>query len=47
MGVDVCGENREYHTLVTNAPLFNKKLEVAVVDKEVSSNYNFVRLELI
>ncbi len=47
LGVDTCGENGEYHTLVTNAPLFNKKLEVAVIDKEVSSNYNFARLELI
>ncbi|MDH7444095.1 diphthine--ammonia ligase [Aquimarina sp. 2201CG14-23] len=46
LSVDVCGENGEYHTLVTNAPLFKEKLQVKVVDKEISSNYNFAKLVL-
>ena len=26
--IDACGENGEYHTLVTNGPLFKKKIEI-------------------
>ncbi|WP_299189465.1 diphthine--ammonia ligase [uncultured Aquimarina sp.] len=46
LGVDACGENGEYHTLVVNAPLFRERLDVRVVGKEISSNYNFARLRL-
>ncbi|MEW7290722.1 diphthine--ammonia ligase [Aquimarina sp. 2304DJ70-9] len=47
LGVDACGENGEYHTLVVNAPLFNKKLEIDALGKEKSSNYNFLKIALI
>jgi len=47
LGVDACGENGEFHTLVVNAPFFNKKVNVKVTSKAVSSNYNFANLELI
>ncbi|MBW1298093.1 diphthine--ammonia ligase [Aquimarina litoralis] len=47
LGIDVCGENGEYHTLVVNAPLFNERLNVKVVGKETSTNYNFAILELV
>ncbi|WP_091412619.1 diphthine--ammonia ligase [Aquimarina amphilecti] len=47
LGVDACGENGEYHTLVVNAPLFKEKLRVNVVGKETSSNYNFASLKLL
>ncbi len=47
LGVDVCGENGEYHTLVINAPMFHKKIEVAILDNEESTNYNFASLQLI
>lgn len=46
MNVDACGENGEYHTLVTNAPLFKKPLKVTVEGRETSSNYNFAKLIL-
>lgn len=46
IGVDVCGENGEYHTLVVNAPLFKNKIAVKVNDSEQSSNYNFASLAL-
>lgn len=45
--VDVCGENGEYHTLVTDAPLFKNKIEIKVLGHETSSNYNFARLKMI
>ncbi len=46
MGVDACGENGEYHTLVINAPFFNNRINVKILDKEATSNYNFLKLEL-
>lgn len=46
LDIDACGENGEYHTLVTNAPLFKKRLKVRVVNQEKSSNYNFATIEL-
>jgi len=33
MGIDVCGENGEYHTAVINCPLFYDKIELPVFDK--------------
>ncbi|NMH86646.1 Dph6-related ATP pyrophosphatase [Flavivirga algicola] len=47
MGVDACGENGEYHTLVVNAPFFKKKIQVEVIKKSISSNYNFAELGLV
>ncbi|WP_298548002.1 diphthine--ammonia ligase [uncultured Aquimarina sp.] len=47
LDVDACGENGEYHTLVTNAPLFSQRLNVQVIDKEISSNYNFASLKIV
>ncbi len=47
LGVDPCGENGEYHTLVTNAPLFKKSVKVMITSKEESSNYNFAGLKLV
>jgi len=47
IGVDPCGENGEYHTLVINAPLFRKPLDIKVTGKEKSTNYNFATLELV
>jgi len=46
LNVDACGENGEYHTLVINAPLFKKPLQVKMVTAETSSNYNFATLVL-
>ena len=46
MGVDACGENGEFHTLVVNAPFFKNKIHVGIEEKVVSSNYNFANLIL-
>ncbi len=46
-GVDVCGENGEYHTLVVNAPFFNAPLEVKHVASLRNNDYNFATIELV
>ncbi len=37
-GLDLCGENGEYHTMVLDAPYFEKTIEVAHFDKERTQN---------
>ena len=48
LGMDVCGENGEFHTLVVNAPFFKAGLNVSVTSKIIApkSNYHFANLEL-
>ncbi len=46
VGVDVCGENGEFHTLVTNCPLFKAPVNVSALEKLQHGNYWFTRLEL-
>lgn len=41
MGIDACGENGEYHTLVLNCPLFSKPISVLVSDVVCHENYWF------
>lgn len=47
LGVDACGENGEFHTLVVNAPFFKNSIEVEIEEKVTSSNYNFANLNFI
>jgi uncharacterized protein (TIGR00290 family) len=44
LGVDPCGENGEYHTLVTNAPLFTKNIKVEIGHKRKHDRYWFAEL---
>lgn len=46
LGIDPCGENGEYHTLVLDCPLFNEGIEVVVREKLFHGGYWFSRLEL-
>ena len=46
LGVDACGENGEYHTLVVNAPIFKKRIRVAFGVKRVHERYCFIDMEL-
>jgi diphthine-ammonia ligase len=46
MGVDACGENGEYHTLVLNCPLFSERINVTVTEKLLHGNYWFSKLVL-
>ena len=50
-GLDVCGEQGEYHTLVVDGPLFRKRLQVTYGDRVQRNGYWFLdiprcRLEL-
>ena len=45
LGIDACGENGEYHTLVLNCPLFTKRIEVTIVEKLIHEGYWFLKME--
>jgi diphthine-ammonia ligase len=40
--IDLCGENGEYHTLVTGGPIFHRKIEVAESRVINRNNYRFL-----
>jgi diphthamide synthase (EF-2-diphthine--ammonia ligase) len=44
LGVDPCGENGEFHTLVLNCPLFNNPIRVDCGQKILHENYWFTAL---
>ena len=46
MGIDACGENGEFHTLVLNCPLFSSRINVIVSEKLLHGNYWFAKLEM-
>lgn len=39
-GIDVCGENGEYHTFVSAGPLFKKEIQFKFGEKIVDHNYS-------
>lgn len=43
MEIDVCGENGEFHTLVTNCPLFDSAIELPPHTKVQHENYCFLQ----
>jgi len=45
MGIDACGENGEYHTLILDCPLFSSAINVKVTEKLLHDNYWFAKLE--
>lgn len=46
MGIDACGENGEYHTLVLYCPLFENRIHVSVNNKLLHEKYWFSELEI-
>jgi len=46
LGIDACGENGEYHTLVLNCSLFSKPIAVEVTNTMLHNNYWFAALKL-
>ena len=46
LGVDACGENGEYHTLVLDCPLFSSSIDVRVKEKLKHEKYWFAKLDL-
>lgn len=47
LGVDACGENGEFHTLVLNCPLFQHPIKVTTSNPVQHSNYWFTSLSLV
>jgi len=45
-GVDVCGENGEFHTLVTDCPLFSVPVQVPPYEKVQHEKYHFLQWKL-
>jgi diphthine-ammonia ligase len=45
LGVDACGENGEFHTLVVNCPLFSQPISVNITNKLQHENYWFSELQ--
>ena len=46
MGIDACGENGEYHTLVIDGPLLQQSINVSVKEKLCHQQYWFANLVL-
>jgi uncharacterized protein (TIGR00290 family) len=47
LGVDACGENGEFHTLVLNCPLFKNRIHVEASSFQLHEKYWFTTLELL
>lgn len=43
IGIDACGENGEYHTVVINCPLFNNRIELPAYEKVLHESYWFLK----
>lgn len=46
MGIDPCGENGEFHTLVLDCPLFSNIVQVSITEKLLHNGYWFSRISL-
>jgi diphthamide synthase (EF-2-diphthine--ammonia ligase) len=44
IGIDPCGENGEYHTLVLDCPLFSEEVQVQLLETEWHQQYWFAKL---
>jgi uncharacterized protein (TIGR00290 family) len=44
-GVDVCGENGEFHTVVINCPLFSRPIQLPVFSTALHREYWFIKWE--
>ncbi len=47
IGVDACGENGEYHTLVVNTPLFKNRIDINFGSTSHIGNYWFIEMKLV
>lgn len=46
LGIDSCGENGEFHTIVINGPIFSSRLPVTFGDVRENENYVFLDVSL-
>ncbi len=42
MGIDACGENGEFHTVVVNCPLFEKEITLPTFELQTINDYCFI-----
>lgn len=47
IGIDPCGENGEFHTLVVDCPLFIKPISVAIANPVLHNDYWFSEIRLV
>jgi diphthine-ammonia ligase len=45
-GIDASGEEGEYHTIVTDGPIFSRKLDIELNDEVVRNGYSFLDISL-
>jgi diphthine-ammonia ligase len=45
MGLDICGEQGEYHTLVLDGPPFKKRIRVESYSKRSADSVSYLALE--
>ena len=43
-GIDICGENGEYHTMIVDGPIFKKAIEISQLFKEKREGVYFLRV---
>jgi diphthine-ammonia ligase len=43
--IDICGENGEYHTLVTDGPIFKQKIDIKRSREVLRENYWFLDVQ--
>jgi len=44
MGIDPCGENGEYHTFVTDGPIFRKRIEIFESRKIIKEDHGLLEI---
>jgi uncharacterized protein (TIGR00290 family) len=44
-GLDLCGEQGEYHTLVLDGPIFNKRIEIREYSKGISNDLAYMKID--
>ena len=45
-GIDICGENGEYHTFVTGGPLFQKQISFSFGESIVENDYAYLPVQV-
>lgn len=45
-GIDPCGENGEFHTLVVNCPLFNRRISLPAHETQTYNDYCFINWKI-
>lgn len=46
IGIDACGENGEFHTVVTDGPIFSKQINIKKLDVVLRSGYWFLDIAI-